>query len=49
MDGGWRVLDVWESPESFQAFAQTLIPITRDAGIEPFQPDIYLVHNIITR
>ena len=22
MDGGMRVVDVWESPEAFQAFAQ---------------------------
>jgi hypothetical protein len=46
-ENAWRVVDVWDSPESFERFAQTLIPITQQAGIPPFQPEVVPVHNII--
>jgi hypothetical protein len=42
-----RVLDVWDSQETFNAFAQTLMPIIQQVGIEPPQPEISDVHNII--
>ena len=47
IDGGWRVLDVWESPASFEAFAPTLLPITQKHAVPPFQPEVFLAHNII--
>lgn len=35
MDGGWRVITVWESDERFQQFRdETLLPAMRDAGAE---------------
>ena len=35
MDGGWRVITVWESDERFQQFRdETLLPALREAGDE---------------
>ena len=42
-----RVVDVWESSESFDTFGQTLMPILQELGIDPGQPEISEVHNII--
>jgi hypothetical protein len=41
------VFDVWESEESFDAFGQTLMPILAELGIDPGQPQVSEVHNII--
>ena len=41
------VTDVWDSMENFQAFGQTLVPILHSLGVDPGQPDIQQVHNII--
>lgn len=46
-DGGWFVADIWESPEHFEKFGETLIPILQGAGVTPVEPTIYPVHNII--
>ncbi|MBI5857255.1 MAG: hypothetical protein HZB42_06360 [Sphingobacteriales bacterium] len=43
-----QVTDVWDSMEDFQAFGQTLIPILQSSGIDPGQPVVQPVHNIIT-
>ena len=45
--GGWFVVDVWESPELLNEFAQTLMPILQQKGVTPPQPQVYPVHNII--
>jgi hypothetical protein len=42
-----RVSDVWDSMENFEAFGQILMPILQEQGIDPGQPDIIEVHNII--
>lgn len=41
------VFDVWESQETFEAFAGTLMPILQSLNIDPGQPDVMPVHNII--
>jgi hypothetical protein len=46
-EGGWLVVDVWESGDRLNQFAQTLVPILQQAGVTPPQPQIYPVHNII--
>ena len=45
--GAFKVIDVWESQETFNAFGQTLIPILQKLGIDPAQPEIYEIENII--
>jgi hypothetical protein len=42
-----QVFDVWESEESFQAFGKALIPIMTDLGVDPGQPQVSPVHNMI--
>jgi len=33
-EGGFRVVDVWESEEAVQKFAEKLMPIRQELGIE---------------
>ncbi len=42
-----RVLDVWASQDAFNAFGQTLMPILQQLGVDPGQPEVTEVHNII--
>ena len=44
---GWLVVDVWESPDSLNQFASTLIPILQKNGITPPQPQVFPAHNIL--
>jgi hypothetical protein len=46
-DGLIQVFDVWDSEESFRAFAATLIPIMTELGVDPGQPQVSPVHNMI--
>ena len=46
-EGGLQVFDVWDSQEAFDAFGETLMPILAAAGIDPGEPMISPVHNII--
>jgi quinol monooxygenase YgiN len=46
-DGRWLVVDVWESGEALNQFAQILMPILQKAGVQANPPKIYPVHNII--
>jgi len=39
------VLDVWETPEHFEAFGETLMPILGELGVEPGEPMISPLHN----
>ncbi len=42
-----RVSDIWDSMENFEAFGKTLMPIMQDLGVDPVEPEILEVHNII--
>jgi hypothetical protein len=42
-----QVFDVWDSQESFQAFGATLVPILAELGVDPGEPQVSSVHNII--
>ena len=46
-ENGLQVFDVWDSPEAFEAFGETLMPILSAAGIDPGEPMISPIHNII--
>jgi hypothetical protein len=41
------VYDVWDSQESFDKFGQTLMPILNELGIDPGQPAVMPVHNML--
>jgi hypothetical protein len=45
VDGGWRIVDVWESAEDFQRFAAerirpAVMAFAEEAGIEPVEPQL---------
>jgi hypothetical protein len=46
-DGRITVFDVWESPESFDDFGATLMPILQGLGADPGTPVITPVRNEI--
>lgn len=46
-DGLIQVFDVWESEATFQAFGETLLPIMKDLGADPGQPQASPIHNIV--
>ncbi len=41
------VFDVWTSQAAFEKFGQTLMPIMRELGVDPGQPRVMGVHNVI--
>ena len=44
---GLQVIDVWESPEKFQAFGEKLMPIAQRVGLKPADPVVFPVHNFV--
>jgi hypothetical protein len=44
-----KVSLVWDTQEQMEAFAARLMPILAELGIDPGQPEILPVHNIIRR
>ncbi len=49
-DGNFRVSEIWDSQEKFEAFGPRLMPLLAELGIElAGDPEIIEVHNIIRR
>ena len=44
-----QVFDIWESQDAFDAFGGTLMPILAEVGLDPGQPMVEPVHNLIPR
>jgi hypothetical protein len=44
-----RVSEVWDSPEKFEAFGPRLMPVLEKLGIDPGEPTIIPVQNVIKR
>lgn len=42
-----QVFDIWESQEAFDKFGETLMPILGQVGLDPGQPMVEPIHNII--
>jgi hypothetical protein len=48
--GSFRVSEIWDSMEQFEAFGQRLMPILTADGVElAGPPEIVEIHNIIKR
>ena len=46
----FRVSEIWDSREQFEAFGQRLMPILTEAGVElAGPPEVLEIHNIIRR
>ena len=48
-DGNLRVSEVWDSREQIEAFRQRLMPLLAEMGVDPGEPEMFEVHNIIRR
>ena len=48
-DGNLKVSQVWDSQEELEAFAARLRPILAELNINPGEPELVEVHNIIRR
>ena len=48
--GSFRVSEIWDSKEQFEAFGQRLMPILTANGVElAGPPEVLEIHNIIKR
>ena len=49
-DGKFRVSEIWDSREQFDAFGKRLMPVLNDVGIVlSGDPEILKIHNVVTR
>jgi hypothetical protein len=49
-EGNLRVSEIWDSREQFEAFAERLVPVLTEAGIElSGEPEVFEVHNVMKR
>ena len=48
-DGDLKVSQVWDSREQLEAFGERLRPILAEMEIDPGEPEVLEVHNIIRR
>ena len=49
-DGNFRVSEIWDSQEQFDAFGKRLMPVLKDIGIElSGDPEMLRIHNVVTR
>ena len=48
-DGTISVSEIWESREQLNAFGERLMPVLAEVGIDPGEPEIFEIHNVIGR
>jgi len=48
-DGNLRVSEIWDSQEQLDAFGEQLMPVLSEVGIDPGEPELVQVHNIVKR
>lgn len=46
-EGGFRVVDVWESEDAAKKFGEVLIPILQEVGITDL-PEVYPAHTFVS-
>ncbi|HLM27220.1 MAG TPA: hypothetical protein VK304_09675 [Thermoleophilaceae bacterium] len=49
VDGNLRVSEIWDSREQLDAFGQRLMPVLEEVGIDPGEPEILDIHNVVRR
>ncbi len=45
--GALHVSEIWESQEQFEAFGSRMMPVLDQVGIDPGEPTLIEIHNII--
>jgi len=49
-EGGWRVLEIWESEDAARKFDEERVePVLQQAGIKRPEPQRWQVHNLVVR
>ena len=48
-EGNLHVSEIWDSQQQLDAFGERLRPVLDDVGIDPGEPEMLEVHNIIRR
>ena len=48
-EGTLRVSEIWDSREQLEAFGERLMPVLSEVGIEPGEPEILEIHNLVKR
>lgn len=43
----FRVLEIWESQDKADAFAERLMPLLQEVGVDPGKPEIAEVINVV--
>jgi len=46
-EGGWMVVDVWESEQAFGEFSQILVPIIKKTGVPVPPPQVMPAHFVL--
>ncbi|MEV4439949.1 hypothetical protein AB0K09_13145 [Streptomyces sp. NPDC049577] len=47
-EGGWQVVEVWESVEAFHGFLEkAVLPVARDLKAPPFDSSTVEIHNAL--
>ncbi|MFA9401018.1 MAG: hypothetical protein ACERKT_07915 [Acidobacteriota bacterium] len=44
-----RVSEIWDSREQLDAFGQRLMPVLSEVGLDPGEPEVVEIHNIVRR
>ena len=48
-EGNLRVSEIWDTQEQLDAFGERLRPVLAEVGIDPGEPELLEVHNIVKR
>jgi len=48
-DGNLRVSEIWDSQEQLDKFGERLMPVLSEVGIDPGEPQLLEIHNIVKR
>ena len=48
-EGSLRVSEIWDSREQLDAFGERLMPVLSEVGIDPGEPEVMEIHNIVKR
>ena len=44
-----RVSEIWDTREQWEEFGKRLMPLLADIGIQPGEPELLEIHNIVRR
>ena len=48
-EGTLRVSEIWDSQAQLDAFGERLMPVLAAVGIEPGEPELIEIHNVVKR